>query len=563
MMKKMAAVLLTASMLTGLVGCGASSEPTTGVQNTDTKKEEASSTTGGEDYTYGVDKTFYSQEPVKYSMLFSDHENYPYKEDWLLWKAIEEKSNVTFDLTLVARTDYEDKKSALVNSGSAPYIIPKTYDERAYVSSGQIVPISDWVQYMPNYQKCVEDWNMEGDLTQKLREDGKYYVLPGMWEEQGAGYSIMIRKDIFDAAGVDIQALEKDWTWEGFYDALKQVKEYTGAPYVFSDQYQGACTLNLAAIEYGVKAGRQANGSDWGLQDGTKFNWDKKQYEFVDTSDNFKELLKFFNKMYKDGILDPESFTQEDDMAKEKFYRGESYAYTANFQQLADNLKNEKVQDENAELYLVTVPGGPAGNLRPELSRLENGIMISQNALDDLGEEGFIKMLRFIDWLWYSNEGQTLSLWGVEGTTYTVEAGKIVLNPDIYFNGINPDGTKKLNVDYGFGGGVFAYGGTQDLRTSKMTEDEVSYLERTNSSREPQKIDPPILSNEDEAEELELIRVPLTDYVNTMTMSFITGTANLDTDWDEYVKTCEAKGSTKYIELANKIFENKKSLLGY
>ena len=96
-----------------------------------------------------------------------------------------------------------------------------------------------------------------------------------------------------------------------------------------------------------------------------------------------------------------------------------------------------------------------------------------------------------------------------------------------------------------------------------MTEDEVSYLERTNSSREPQKIDPPILSNEDEAEELELIRVPLTDYVNTMTMSFITGTANLDTDWDEYVKTCEAKGSTKYIELANKIFENKKSLLGY
>lgn len=58
-------------------------------------------------------------------MMYSDHENYPYNEDWLLWKAIEEKTNVTFDLTIVARTDYNDKVSASVNSGSAPYIIPK------------------------------------------------------------------------------------------------------------------------------------------------------------------------------------------------------------------------------------------------------------------------------------------------------------------------------------------------------------------------------------------------------------------------------------------------------
>ncbi|MCP6156755.1 hypothetical protein NL403_26795, partial [Klebsiella pneumoniae] len=72
------------------------------------------------------------------------------------------------------------------------------------------------------------------------------------------------------------------------------------------------------------------------------------------------------------------------------------------------------MQDPNAELYMITQPGGPKGKLQIENSRLENGIMISQNALDDLGEEGFIKMLRFIDWFWYSNEGQMLSLWGVE-----------------------------------------------------------------------------------------------------------------------------------------------------
>jgi putative aldouronate transport system substrate-binding protein len=566
MFKKIVVTLLTVSMVAGLTACGASSDNTSSSQSSDTIPAVADADAAAEDgmdYTFGADQTFHSNESVTYSMMYSDHENYPYKEDWLLWQAIQEKTNVSFDLTIVARTDYEDKKSALVNSGSAPYIIPKTYDESAYVSSGQIVPISDWVQYMPNYQKCVQDWGMEADLTEKLQADGKYYVLPGMWETPGAGYSMIIRKDIFDAAGVDVTALEKDWTWESFYEALKKVKEYTGSPYVWSDQYQGACALNLSAIQYGVKAGRGSDGGDWGLNNGTKFDWDANQFFFTNTSDKFKDFLSFWHKMYTEGIVDSEMFTQDSDTASEKFFRGESYLITANYQQLSDMIANNKLQDENAELYVVTQPGGPEGNLKVEKSRLENGIMISQSALDELGEEGFIKMLRFIDWLWYSNEGQTLSLWGVDGTTYTVDNEKIVLNSDIYYNGINPDAEKKLNIDFGFGGGVFAYGGSTELRASKMTEGEADYTERVNKNRDPQKLDPPILANEDESEELTLIQTPLTDYVNTMTLSFITGTADLDKDWDSYVKTCESKGSTKYIDMANEIFNNTKSILGY
>ena len=54
-----------------------------------------------------------------------------------------------------------------------------------------------------------------------------------------------------------------------------------------------------------------------------------------------------------------------------------------------------------------------------------------------------------------------LCQWGVEGETYTVDDdGNIVLNSDIYYNGLNPGAEKQLNVDYGFGNGVFAYGGS-------------------------------------------------------------------------------------------------------
>ncbi|CAM3988450.1 sugar ABC transporter substrate-binding protein [Paenibacillus alkaliterrae] len=506
-----------------------------------------------EDYAFGEDQTFRSGEPVTYSMMYSDHENYPTKEDWRLWSAIKEKTNVSFDLSITARTEYENQKSLLVNSGDAPYIIPKTYDESAFVASGQIVPVSDWVQYMPNYMKAVKDWGMEEDLKAKLREDGKYYVLPGMWEVAGGGYSYIIRKDVFEAAGVDVLGQEANWTYEDFAEAMKKIKEHTGAKYVFSDQFQGNSTLSIAAVQYGVTGG-------WGISNGSVYDHEKQQFVFANSSDDFKNYLGYFNKLVKDGIMDPESFTQEDDTARAKFFKGDSFVINGNYQQLSDF--KSKMQDPNSELYMITQPGGPKGMLQIETSRLENGIMISQNALDDLGEEGFIKMLRFVDWLWYSNEGQTLSLWGVEGETYDLDAnGNIALKPDIYYNGVNEGATKQLNVDYGFAGGVFAYGGSTKLKMSKMTEGEKDYFNRILETREPRKLAPPIMATPEESEQMNLISTPLIDYVKTMTLKFITGQESLD-NWSNYTAQVEANGSKRYTDMANDIFQKTKSLLG-
>jgi putative aldouronate transport system substrate-binding protein len=259
--------------------------------------------------------------------------------------------------------------------------------------------------------------------------------------------------------------------------------------------------------------------------------------------------------------MDPESFTQEDDAAKAKFYKGDTYVINANYQVFTDF--QTKMEDPGAELMMITPPGGPKGQLQVENSRLENGIMISKNALKDLGEEKFIEMLRFVDWLWYSDEGQTLSLWGVEGETYTKDAsGKITLNTDITYNGMNPTATKKLNADYGFGGGVFAYGGTTKLRQSKMTEGEIDFNNRILNNRQARPVTPPIMATADESEQLNLISKPLMDYVSTMTLKFITGQEKMD-NFDSYVKQTQANGSDRYSQMANEIFGKTKSILGY
>ena len=42
--------------------------------------------------------------------------------------------------------------------------------------------------------------------------------------------------------------------------------------------------------------------------------------------------------MYEEGILDPETFTQDTTQAQAKFYRGDSYVLNMNYQLFSDTL---------------------------------------------------------------------------------------------------------------------------------------------------------------------------------------------------------------------------------
>ena len=96
---------------------------------------------------------------------------------------------------------------------------------------------------------------------------------------------------------------------------------------------------------------------------------------------------------------------------------------------------------------------------------------------------------------------------------------------------------------------------------SKFSDGEKEWNERVNASKEDIQLKPPILADEMQKEEMNLIKTPLMDYVNTAALEFITGKRDLDKDWDAYVKDCEDKGSQKYVDEANEIYQDTKDLL--
>lgn len=169
----------------------------------------------------------------------------------------------------------------------------------------------------------------------------------------------------------------------------------------------------------------------------------------------------------------------------------------------------------------------------------------------------------------YSEEGQILTRWGVEGVTYKRSGDKFELLPGIKagYMGINVDdeNAKDLRVDFGMGNGVFIFsmynGHNKELMYSYMTEEARNFVQIANEKCTLLPPDPPVLMDDLEREEANMIGQALSDYVKQMTLQFITGKADIEKDWDTFVQECKAKGADKLVQMTNEIYKNTKDIL--
>lgn len=583
-MKKLIYPLIAVIMIANLVACApvaTPSAPATEALATEVPAtDEAPATEVPLGYQFGLNETFHSEEPVSYTMYFSDASFYPMVDTWItegLWEKIRERTNVTLETTPYDSNDYTNKITLEINAGDAVYIIPKVYDETPFVAGGAVVPVSDYVQYMPNYTDFVEKYKLEPDLATIRRDDGKYYRLPGMHEAPYQDYTLAVRNDIFKAAGYDLAALEKDWTWDDLYDTLVGVKAYmveqgmiSESDYIWSDlwsgsesgQNSGGYLFNIMGASYGVKAG-------WGRANCMVFDAKTDLWSCGSTSDNYKQFVSTLNKFVAGGILDPETFTQDEATAMNKFYTGKTViiGYSKAQQVPYKEGLNLGVGEGKYELYVLVSPKG-TNNYMAEANRLENGVMVSKNALDDLGEQDFIKMMRFIDWLWYSDEAYTLFKWGVEGETFKYVTDPVTglkvkqLLPGFKDAGLGIAGTEDdldIRLKWGYSGGNFWYAHATALRDDNLSPVLQDYSARILKYRDVRPLDPPVVTNEDENEMLTLWQTGIIDTINTWSLSFVTGKKDINKDWDAYIAELEGANLSQYTEMFNAAYQRSKS----
>nr|WSX78822.1 extracellular solute-binding protein [Streptomyces sp. NBC_00899] len=495
---------------------------------------------------FGVNEQFKASKPVAFTTLLNDNPGYPEKANWLFWIELAKRTNVTLKPTVVPLSDYENKRSVIIGGGDAPLLLPKTYpgQEAAFVSSGAILAVSDYVDLMPNFKDKLAKWNLQGDLDTVLQDDGKYYVLPGLHEDVWIDYSFAIRTDVLDELGLQIPK-----TLDELYSVLKAMKAAHPDSYPMTDRWSQPTPGGAMLQTFGQAFGA-GYGGGWGYANAA---YDSASDKFVLTGamDQYKAMIAYAQKLVAEKLLDPESFTQTDDQANAKFTSGKSFVISTNAQELVNTYRPGLAKSvPSAKVVKIPVPTGPAGEVKVGL-RLENGLMISKKARNSAD---FVAMMQFVDWLFYSDDGQIFAKWGVEGVTYTRDAsGNFHLTNDVDYVGLNPTATKKLNVDFGFSNGNFAYGGSTQLLESTFSQEEKDF-QKVMTARKTLPVPPPHPLNADEQEQFSLYEAPLKDYVQQQTLKFILGDRPLS-EWDAFKGELKGKNGDQYLSLLNGAYD--------
>lgn len=493
-----------------------------------------------------ADTQFTAAEATSLGILWTDWPDYPIKDSWQIFDEIEKRTNVRLETTNIPFSDAEEKRGLLISAGDAPPLIPLIYtgDEQQYAASGAVLPLSDYAEYMPNFTKYVEEWEL-GEMVDNLRQaDGKYYMTPGLQEVSAPVFTLLIRKDVFDEVGAPVPD-----TWDELRDGLALIKEAYPDSRPLADGFEGQSMLNYAAHGFGTVAG-------WGFGNGMFYNEQTDEFEYAPTTDGYREMVEYFHGLVEDGLLDTESFTEQNDgmgTVEEKFANEVVFAASgaAGTVQEFGTALGAAQPDAEFEIVQLPPPGGPAGAVI-EPRNFWNGFMITAGAEDD---PDLCTYIQFADWLYYNPDAREMLQWGIEGETYTKDAdGTITLNPEYKLESYNLNtdtGTIDIKTELGWANDVLA-GSTESraLKESYNSEQFVEYLDTVTSTRTPRDPFPPAPLTEEELDRASLVATPLKDSVDTATLQFILGQRDLS-EWDAFLAELEGQGLSGYVDLVN------------
>ncbi|NGZ77833.1 ABC transporter substrate-binding protein [Saccharibacillus alkalitolerans] len=365
--------------------------------------------------------------PVEFSMFSADpNPNWVGMKDEV-GKAITEKTGVTLNAEYAIGGDTQ-KIPLMIASGEYPDLIMPKGDTSKLVEAGALVDLTDLIdKYAPNIKKMfAEDMNR----LKYSKEDQSIYIIPtynGVGQtsfDAGGGFELQL--EVLKELGYpEIRTLE---------DYENAIKEYYAKHPTINGQPTIPMTLNADDWKIMIGVTNPAFLAT-GLPDNGEFYINPETFEVKMhyKRPEEKEYFRWLNKMYNEGLLDKETFTQKDDQYKAKISSGR---VLGTINQEWDYSEAENVLKGSSD---ATMQNRIFGHFPVTLSEEYKdhsfmdvgfpggyGIGLTTN----LSEEEQIRAIKFIDWM-ASDEGQVLYQWGIEGKHYNVENGKRVIPQEI------------------------------------------------------------------------------------------------------------------------------------
>ncbi|SMP45899.1 carbohydrate ABC transporter substrate-binding protein, CUT1 family [Sphaerochaeta associata] len=487
----------------------------------------------------GVKET--TSGPIAFSVFYSDNATLPFKHDWLTVTEVQKRVNAKVEFEVIPIVDYQTKVSLALNTGTnAPDVIlyQSTKGENAALSlNGAIVPISDYEAWTPNFNSRVKEFGLEEDVAALKLKDGKRYFLPALFDVPFYDGGLILREDLLKKYN-----LTAPKTFDDLYQVLKVFKQHNPSSYPLTILAGPRVLYRMTMPAWGISLGKNgASGSN-------TLSWDyaTKRYFAGAISEQYKSYITYMHKLYAEGLLDPEMAEPIDgDRWTQKLATGKAMASYAYYDQIGGVTANSTIDGFKLQMYPALA--GPAGAHHQPKSKTGSGILFP---IKTAKRSDFEQLVRTVDEMFFSEENAKLWCLGVEGTTYTVQNGKVVFSDEI--RNSSEGIYKSLQVKYGCGSDV-----TQMVwvNAREMTKYDENYA-RINAEVEAigdviQAIPPTPKFDDRKAEEAGTLQTPLSDAFERWNSAFLTGSKSIEKDWDAYVKEMKSLGIDKFTELYN------------
>lgn len=490
---KLFLVLLVVSfVLTVLAGCVNSSDKPAQETVSDAKK--------GETDSKGQDSLAAQQEePYEFDWVFAWMRELPPENDPIK-QVIEKDTNTKFNPVIIPLNEYAEKVQVMIAGGDYPELIQfiPGMDWKTLAEQGAFIPIDELLQYGPNLQKIIpeENWNL-------VKMKGKIWGVPLLNVLNPS--QLFVRLDWIEELRLgdgweDKLGEENFKTIDDFYNVLKAFKEHKGATYTCS----GIGGLSPLFGAFGV-----IPVSDFYIKEGN-------EVLRVTQHPRMKDALAWVNKLYKEGLIDPEFITNKQEQLNNKALEGKT-GMLYDIWNLPFRLEvqhNIKEIDPNAKWVRTNPPKGPEGHvyLRGDSRVMDGVFMISSKAKDPK------RLIQFLDYL-IDGKGYEVSQYGIEGTHFVRKDGKIEF-------------TEEGKAEW-----VAVYGKMRHIWDPDFW---YAKYDKYAENLEDAAMENPVLPNVAEAFTPGLIwkqyGADLNRYEQEMLLKFIIGEEPLD-KWDEYVKT--------------------------
>ena len=461
-------------------------------------------------------------------------------EDNHAMQAMEELTNIRWEYTAIVPDGYAEKTALMLASGNLPDVLFRVNLNADQITregkAGTLIPLQEMIpQYMPNLMQMFE---IREGLEDGLKDaDGNIYAL-GQVTSSIITYHYVISNKWLENVGMDMPN-----TPDELYALLKAFKELDA-------NGNGDPNDEIPFSVVGFNHLRQLLGA-WGLLASSGFNDmfvypGTSEIKYALIEEGFKDALLFFQKLYAEGLLDPEFLVQDGTALGAK---GNEYCLGMTYTPGAFTTVGEELHDEY-------------DGMEPLINPYGDRVVVGNNPVG-IGKFAITKecpypeaVLRWVDYL-YGEEGTILTWGGVEGKTYqwideNTWDWMLPEGSDVSVVTFRANNTIQGGIGYPSGDTSLFESNFWSHQTNAL-ENSLNTVKRVPASQYATMAYPALMFSSAEQEEIAFAMADIKNYTEQSIADFITGLTDIQSEWDNYVSTVRSMGIDNVIE----IYQNK------